>query len=269
MKTCKKHGEYSQKACPECRRINNKKNKKLIENCLIHNIFYLQTQCPCCRKEKRQKDKGKIKNCNTHNINYWQSHCPICRSEYNKIYNAEHKEEKKLKNRAYEQKNKDKINAKARRNRAKKRKFKETAEYKNVRNLTPIRKIRGSISASILKMLKSNGGSKQGKSILDNLPHKLEEFENHIEALFYHPDNLGSNGDVWMNWNNFGQYRFDIWVNDNSFTWVWNLDHIIPHCNFQYSSMKDQLFKDCWALSNLRPYSAKQNIIDGDRKNKV
>jgi hypothetical protein len=29
--------------------------------------------------------------------------------------------------------------------------------------------------------------------------------------------------------------------------------------------MEDQAFLDCWALSNLRPYSAKQNIIDGNR----
>lgn len=29
--------------------------------------------------------------------------------------------------------------------------------------------------------------------------------------------------------------------------------------------MEDEEFKKCWALSNLRPYSAKQNIIDGAR----
>jgi hypothetical protein len=27
--------------------------------------------------------------------------------------------------------------------------------------------------------------------------------------------------------------------------------------------MDDENFKKCWALENLRPYSAKQNIIDG------
>lgn len=29
--------------------------------------------------------------------------------------------------------------------------------------------------------------------------------------------------------------------------------------------MEDDNFKRCWALENLRPYSAKQNIIDGAR----
>jgi len=27
-----------------------------------------------------------------------------------------------------------------------------------------------------------------------------------------------------------------------------------------------QVFRDCWALSNLRPYSAKQNQLDGATK---
>lgn len=27
--------------------------------------------------------------------------------------------------------------------------------------------------------------------------------------------------------------------------------------------MNEENFKKCWALSNLRPYSAKQNLLDG------
>jgi len=30
--------------------------------------------------------------------------------------------------------------------------------------------------------------------------------------------------------------------------------------------MEDQEFLDCWALDNLRPYSAKQNFLDGVRR---
>jgi hypothetical protein len=54
---------------------------------------------------------------------------------------------------------------------------------------------------------------------------------------------------------------------NNTFTiWTWNIDHITTHSNFPYISMADQEFKACWALTNLRPYSAKQNIIDGCRR---
>lgn len=38
------------------------------------------------------------------------------------------------------------------------------------------------------------------------------------------------------------------------------LDHIMPH------SMKDDNFKECWALENLRPLSAKQNHYDSYTK---
>jgi hypothetical protein len=42
-----------------------------------------------------------------------------------------------------------------------------------------------------------------------------------------------------------------------------HFDHIIPHSTFHYETMDCQEFKDCWALSNLRPLSAKQNLLDG------
>ena len=44
---------------------------------------------------------------------------------------------------------------------------------------------------------------------------------------------------------------------------IWHIDHIIPQSLLPYSSMEDDNFKKCWALSNLRPLSAKQNLLDG------
>lgn len=98
-------------------------------------------------------------------------------------------------------------------------------------------------------------GRKGGKSIQKFLPYTMAELKNHLEAQFK----------PWMTWKNYGAYRADIWDDGNPETWTWQIDHIIPHSRFNYSSMEDQEFKDCWALSNLRPYSSKQNIIDGDR----
>lgn len=46
----------------------------------------------------------------------------------------------------------------------------------------------------------------------------------------------------------------------------WQLDHIIPHSEFKYISVENEVFKKCWALENLRPYSAKQNLLDGVNK---
>jgi hypothetical protein len=60
-----------------------------------------------------------------------------------------------------------------------------------------------------------------------------------------------------------GKYNIKIWDDNDKSTWKWQIDHIIPHSTFKYASMEDEEFKKCWALSNLRPYSAKLNVIEG------
>ena len=69
-----------------------------------------------------------------------------------------------------------------------------------------------------------------------------------------------------MNWNNHGLYRKNIWDDNDPLTWTWQLDHIIPHSVLPYKSMEDENFKKAWALSNLRPLSAKQNLLDDATK---
>jgi hypothetical protein len=101
--------------------------------------------------------------------------------------------------------------------------------------------------------LRQVGSSKNGQSILQCLPYTIAELRNHLENQF----------ELWMTWENWGNYDPTTWDDSDPTTWTWQLDHIIPHSIFAYASMEDQAFKDCWALSNLRPLSAKQNIKDG------
>jgi hypothetical protein len=42
-----------------------------------------------------------------------------------------------------------------------------------------------------------------------------------------------------------------------------DIDHIRPRMTFSYSSMHDPQFKECWALSNLRPMWARDNRSRG------
>ena len=118
------------------------------------------------------------------------------------------------------------------------------------RSEDPIFRLKENISSSIRMCIKKNK-----QSFLKYLPYSIQELKEHLEKQFK----------FWMTWKNYGTYRVDIWDDNNSSTWTWQIDHIIPHSCFHYNSMNDQEFKNCWALSNLRPYSAKQNIIDGDR----
>jgi len=95
--------------------------------------------------------------------------------------------------------------------------------------------------------------NKRGVSYLSKLPYSIKDLKLHLESQF----------ESWMMWNNFGSYNPKTWDDDNPNTWVWNIDHIVPHSKFQYNSMDHPDFQKCWALENLRPYSAKQNCLDG------
>jgi hypothetical protein len=49
-----------------------------------------------------------------------------------------------------------------------------------------------------------------------------------------------------MTWDNYGE---------------WHIDHIIPISAFNFNSPEDFDFKRCWALKNLRPIWAHDNLI--------
>ena len=92
------------------------------------------------------------------------------------------------------------------------------------------------------------------------LGYSKSELKESFEIYFKLP------GNEWMTWGNHGPYNPKTWDDNNSSTWCWNIDHIIPHSMFKYTSMDDEEFRRCWGLANLRPYSAKQNILDGVRR---
>jgi len=162
------------------------------------------------------------------------------------------KEKTKEVNKKYREENKEELKIKDREKRRKQRK-------------NPIYKLRLNVSRSIHRSLFAVGKSKAGQSMFQYLPYTIEDLKNHIENLFSHPDNL-INGKIWMTWGNYGKYNANTWHDNDFLTWTWELDHIIPHSEFKYESMNDKLFLECWTLSNLRPYSAKQNLLDGSTK---
>lgn len=94
---------------------------------------------------------------------------------------------------------------------------------------------------------------KNNISCLKYLFFTMEELKDHLEKQF----------EPWMNWDNQGLYNPKTWDDNNQDTWKWQLDHIIPQSDLPYVSMADENFKKCWALKNLRPLSAKHNLLDG------
>jgi hypothetical protein len=127
-------------------------------------------------------------------------------------------------------------------------------QYKNNKLQTdPAYKLRHMISGAIRDTLKTAGLSKNKQSSTKYLPYSIQDLVKYIQNQF----------EPWMTWKNNGIYNAKTWDDNDPTTWTWQLDHITPQSDLPYTSMEDENFKKCWALENLRPYSAKQNSIDG------
>lgn len=162
------------------------------------------------------------------------------KQQYDQEYRFTNKEKILQQQRAYDHENKEKI------------KVYKKQYVKQKRANDPIFKLRSYVSKSIATAIKLNGSQKSG-SCLQYLSFSMDELRAHLEAQF----------EPWMNWNNHGKYSSKTWNDNDLTTWTWQIDHIIPHSVFQYTSMTSQCFNDCWALCNLRPLSAKKNLMDG------
>jgi hypothetical protein len=224
----------------KCWSISDIEYKKYLDrlNNKIINIIKETKICTNCGLEKNiVNDFHK----NSSKLDGYSSWCKECN-------NRCHKEWMKSNGRNYRLNNKEKAN-------------KQAAEYANKKYKNNLNhKLRVIISSSVNKHLLDQGILKDNNSILQYLPYLIEDLKEHLEAQFLLP------GNEWMNWNNWGKYNFKTWIDGDSSTYTWNIDHIKPHSDFPYVSMEDDLFIECWALENLRPYSAKQNILDGTQK---
>ena len=94
---------------------------------------------------------------------------------------------------------------------------------------------------------------KNGVGVFEVLGYTAEDLKRHLEGLF----------EPWMSWDNWGVYNAAAWDDNDPSTWTWQIDHVIPVNAFEYESYEDEGFKLCWALENLRPLSAKENILKG------
>lgn len=191
--------------------------------------------------------------------NYFAKHrlqCKDCfkkiKAECNKKYDLNNKEKISIRRNRYKTNNKERI-ALSNHNYYINNKNKCLKSHNRTHNKTyhsnPLFKLRKRCSNMVRDYIK---GSKNG-SIIKYLPYTIYELKEHLEKQF----------ESWITWQNWGKYDPKTWDDNNSATWTWQLDHIVPHSTFQYISMQDDNFKKCWALDNLRPYSAKQNIKDG------
>jgi hypothetical protein len=104
---------------------------------------------------------------------------------------------------------------------------------------TPKEKLRTYFGAAISHSLKGRG--KGGKGWQDILGYTADDLRTHLERQF-------TRG---MTWDNYGK---------------WHVDHILPVASFIYETVECDEFLACWAITNLRPLWAKENISKSDTR---
>ncbi len=243
--------------CSDVKNYQNNNSKKISKQKKKYNKIYYERnkdKMNEIHKNYRSNNKEKI---SEHNKKFYiENRCVLLSNtkayrsdpenkelilEYQKQYDIDNKEKIAERKRKYYLKNKEKILNR------------QCIYSKNRRKIDFCYRLRMNISRAIRSQFKKNGSSKDYKSCLDNLKYSIVELKEHLEKQF----------ESWMTWDNYGNYNSKVWDDNNQNTWTWSLDHIIPQSNFSYSDMKDEEFNKCWALENLRPYSAKQNLLDG------
>ena len=177
-------------------------------------------------KKWKQENKDKVKE---YHKKYRQENKEEIK-EYLKKYYEENKEERKEYQKKYGQENKEKIN-----------------EHNKERYHTdPCYKLRDIVRKLINQALK---GGKGGESFLPYVDWTTPELKEHLESQF----------EDWMTWDNHGVLH--------PTEKRWHIDHIKPQSVMLegVTSMDDPKFRECWALENLQPLEARENISKGNK----
>ena len=238
---CKSQLERSGGICRECNSSNIKKYKQNNPDKIkkYYSNYYLLNKSKILNSKKSYYKNNKKQIIKDRKHYYYNNLSKI--KTYNKLYYVKNKKEILNKSKQYSIKNFSKIS-------------KYRNKYLKIRRMFDIKfRLKCSISANINFYLKSHGHCKNNKSTLKYLPYSIADLKNHLEKHF----------EAWMTWENYGKYNPKSWDDNNPLTWTWQIDHIVPHSTFKYSSVEDNCFKQCWSLNNLRPLSSKKNFIDG------
>ena len=154
--------------------------------------------------------------------------------ELNKKWRKENSEKRRASSKKYYQENKEKVN-----------------EYRRKHWLEkyytdPCYKLRQNVKGSINQALK---GGKGGQSFLPYVDWTIQELKEHLENQF----------EDWMTWENHGVWH----PTENR----WQIDHVMPQSVLLegVETMDHPKFRECWALENLRPLEARENLSKGNK----
>lgn len=207
---------------------------KKCKDCLVEKDlvqFYIcrnmpTPSCKDCIKERVKRYQEKNKD----KVKGWK-----------KKYAGEHIEEHREKNREYARLPhiKEKFKQYREKNKEKRREY--AKNWAAEKRKDPKYRLDGAISHAIWDHLHCRGISKGNRKWEDIVGYTKQDLINHLESFFKEG----------MTWDNYGTY--------------WHIDHIRPKSWFVYTSMDDEEFKKCWALSNLQPLEATVNCSKNNK----
>lgn len=147
------------------------------------------------------------------------------RSKYRKKRYQENKEKLTLSSKQYQEDHKEE--------------YKEYAKHyqKKRHKENPTIRISHNISVLMRQSLKGKKNNKHWESIIG---YTIKDLMTHLESKFQKD----------MVWKNYGK---------------WHIDHIIPISLWEFETYTDREFKQCWALANLQPLWALDNIKKGNK----
>ena len=196
--------------------------------------------------EKRCSRCGAVKSINDfyphkHHKDGLRSRCKACEKECVENWYRAHKKERRAAAARWRKANhKRHLEGVARCRKAKPDKYRAIDQKSAAKRL---KTLKGNLNLRMSRAFRrSLNGQKGGRPWESLVSYSLDDLINHLERHFL----LG------MTWENYGE---------------WHVDHKIPMAVFNFEKPEDVDFKRCWALSNLCPLWAKDNLKKGDRIN--
>jgi hypothetical protein len=211
--------------------------------------------CPCCKVQKQINKFSFDKSTKDGH----RAYCKQCVKKKSHKHYLENKEQYRNRRKAWDEANPEKkrqftkkwnrLNPEKRR--AIVQKHRETNYEKELQRVriylkklrdTPTGALNNNFGSSMSKALAGNKNGRKWESLVG---YTLKDLMKHLKRQF-------TEG---MSWNNYGKGG-------------WEIDHKIPKSVFNYEKPEDEDFKKCWALKNLQPMWAKDNIIKSNNLDK-
>lgn len=213
------------KPCKECGKVKEIAEFYKSETCIGGYKVICKV---CCRVKNNKYKREQYKNNKQKFIDSVKKYYLENREkkrEYNREYGIRNRQKISVQKKEYSKNNRERINNYTR------------EYYKKRMRIDAGYKVKNNIRRAILRCLRKE---KNHSKWMDILGYNTKQLMDHLQGDF-------KDG---MSWDNYGE---------------WHIDHIKPLVSFRIKGKRDPKLKEAWALGNLQPLWAEENLIKGSK----